>query len=361
MSSSEPFDPRVFCLHFEGEPTRGHTVPAALLIEALQELQNVIFALVMSEKNIPFGQRLRTPHDIEKGFALVCGMTQEGGHRQPVRIESLGDSGLFTPQEQRQMGQKTHDVMSAFQNEDTNKIISLVSNPRYRERILKNLAAMSPHPGTGVVLSLEDNLKRKIADMGAVSEKAKQILSVKSEKPEEIQKAYVTGKLIVMQFHKRILRLELSGSKRTLDAEYTEDYEPELVQSRRDLIQVHGNVTYGDDSIPNSIYDVDEILPVDIDPIDVSLVKKCQINLRAKIPLSFDVKFDEEESFYSLDGPFGIMLGAHTRSELEDMLYDCLAMLWREYALEDPVRFKTSAQHLGKQLRESFEEIGDGV
>jgi hypothetical protein len=361
MTTEEPFDPCAFRLHFEGELTRGHRIPSDILNTAATELQNIVRLLAMSKKEMPIAQRARIPKEIEQGFTLFHGLPEEGGYAQPVRIESLHRESLFAQQEREEVSQQTRDLIQAAHKEDREKIASIIPFPAHRKRILRSLAAMAPKPGTGVVLNLEDNRKTRIADMGVVAEGAKTILSVREDESEGARKGYITGKLIVMQFHNRILRLALSGSGRTLDAGYAEDYEPELVQSRRNLIQIRGNITYGIDNIPDSIYDVDEILPIDTDPIEVSLVRKSGIVLRARQPLSFEIHFDEEESFYSLTGPFGITLGAHTRPELEDMLYDCLAMLWEEYALEDPARLTEQAQRLRNDLRACLEEARDGI
>ena len=89
-------------------------------------------------------------------------------------------------------------------------------------------------------------------------------------------------------------------------------------------------------------------------PIEVGVIAVGDARLAAVPPLRFDVAFDANGGVYELTGEFDIVLAAPTRRELEDALDDTLAMLWREYAEEDPAALSPKAAALRRELRSRF-------
>jgi hypothetical protein len=164
-----------------------------------------------------------------------------------------------------------------------------------------------------------------------------------------------------MKFQERRLRLQLLGTGRALDANYSDDFEPVLLDHPRELIQVHGNVVYGEDGSPTSISDVDEILEVDESAIEVRTIIQDGITLQARQPLNFAVTFDKETQLYEAIGLFDIAIGAQTRPDLEAQLDAELGMLWQEYALADSADLTTAAVKLKKELLEAFEGPADAT
>lgn len=109
------------------------------------------------------------------------------------------------------------------------------------------------------------------------------------------------------------------------------------------------------DGIPASVSEVDEILDLDDSPIEIFQLEVGMQTIKPKTPMSVAVQFNQESGQYDLDGPFGIMLGAETRPEIETQLFLELAMLWREY-VEIPDDMLTSAAcRLRDELIASFE------
>ena len=184
-------------------------------------------------------------------------------------------------------------------------------------------------------------------------------LYIKPEPSQEETLAYITGELIEMKFQDRRLRLKLIPSGRALDATYTDDFEPVLLDNPRELIQVHGNVVYLEDGTPTSLSEVDEILEVDESQIEVLSVDFDGRSLRPNNSLSFKVIFDREAQLYEAEGPLGVLLAAETRPALEAMLQDELAMLWREYALSEPDALTSAAQRLKNEILAALEDVTD--
>ena len=171
--------------------------------------------------------------------------------------------------------------------------------------------------------------------------------------------AYVTGALIEMKFQERRLRLQLVPSGRALDANYSDDFEPVLLEHPRELIQVHGNVVRSEDGTPTSISDVDEILEVDESVIELRSFQSSRETLRLRQPISFQIAFDPNSKLYEATGPFDIIVTASTRPELEAQLDAELAMLWQEYALADHNVLTAAASQLREELRANIEATTD--
>lgn len=349
--------PRHLRLHFEGPLTRDHSLPASVLVQALQQVQRIVHLLAMTEEGREVRQRARVTREIERRFPLVCGVPEDGGFALPVVI---GDTShhFFDPQIVDRVAQTTHKVIRAVNVGDKDQLVTLVPDSYYRHGILAAFSAMQPRRQSGVIVSIEDFREQKLLDGRAARARIEELFA----RPESItagELGYVTGALIEMKFQERRLRLKLVVSGRALDANYSDDFEPVLLENPRELIQVHGNVVYGEDGSPMSISDVDEILEVDDSPIEVLSVDFDHHTLRPISPLSFQVRFDPEVQLYEIQGKFGIQSCAETRPELEAQVYAELAMLWQEYALAEAESLTTAARQLQSDLLAVFEDVNN--
>lgn len=348
---------RRFQLHFEGPSTRAHTLPAAALVQALQQFQRVVHLLAMAREGREVRQRARITQEIEQRFRLVCGVPEAGGYTLPL---DLGDPsyGLLDVLDVDKVADTTRAVLRAVNDADQAEIAQLIPDRGFRASILAGFDAMQPPQRAGIVVSIEDHQARKLLD-GATARTRIETLRARPQPELAPPPSYVTGRLIEMKFQERRLRLQLLGSNKSLDANYSDDFEPVLLQHPRDLIQVHGNVVFGEDSAPTSISDVDDILEVDVSAIEVRVLEIGNRTVRPRQPLSVPVTFDQDSKLYEATGPFDIVLGAETRPELEAQLDAELAMLWREYALADPATLTPAAQRLREALLAAFEGATD--
>ena len=92
---------------------------------------------------------------------------------------------------------------------------------------------------------------------------------------------------------------------------------------------------------------------VDESPIVVTKIVVDGRCLVAREPLRFEVTFenDDEGPWYELAGPFEIVLGASSPTELRDLLGEELEFLWHVYAEAEPSTLSPGAQRLGEALR----------
>jgi hypothetical protein len=339
-------------MHFEGLLTHDHTLPAPALVQSLQQLQRVVFLLAMAESGQVVRQRARVNQDIERRFPLVCHLPEEGGYALPVEI---GDTRhqLFDEVLAERVAERTRDVIEAVSHADHAALSRAVPDTYYQSSILAAFEYMQPPVRSGLVLHLEDARKNRLLDGNTARQKIAQLV-VRPVPDAAATPGYVVGALIEMKFQERRLRLQLVPTGKALDATYSDDFEPVLLKHPRDLIQVHGNVVYGEQMQPESISDVDEILDVDDSPIEVATISVDGSTLKAVQPLNFAVNFDKVDQLYEAEGPFGVVIGAITRPQLELQLDAELAMLWLEYARAAPEGLSPGAKRLREQLLLAF-------
>jgi hypothetical protein len=350
-------DIRQLRLHFEGVPTQGHVIPATTLVQVLEGFQKIVHVIAMQVGGRSIQQRLRVSREIERKFPLICGTPEDGGYELPVTIGGTNEQ-LFDIEEHKAVAAKTREVFEAISQGNPESFDKCIPDRAYRSYILNTFTQMQPARHSGLVMHIEDFQNNRILD-GAVAFDAVKKLS--NPRPSEVSPGdfgYVAGALIEMKFNERRLRLKLLNWNKSIDASYDDEFEPILLTHPRDLIQVHGNIVFGEDGAPQSISDVDEILEIDETPIDIDIVDlKNGTHLKPLTPLLSQVTFDRESWLYQAAGPFDILLFAQTRTEIEAQLYDELEMLWSEYAKVDPSVLTQDAQQLQNDLLKAFEEV----
>ena len=169
---------------------------------------------------------------------------------------------------------------------------------------------------------------------------------------------FLTGIPIRKNFQERRFWIEmLDGRKLEVSYGEAENAETTLVSNGSGPVQVHGNVTYNEHGKVLSISNVDQVVPIDTSSIEVAEMTLGGKNFRARPPLQFEVEFNNEEYFYSLEGDFEIILAAESRIELEYALDDMLNFLWTEYVHGNPDSFAVDAKKLRSELLERIEEV----
>ena len=335
--------PRELRLHFDGPAAGGHALPAAVLVNSIQQLQRVVYLLAKEHRGEPAGKRLST--DFKERFGLVCKLPVTGGYDLPVTIGSPtapGEDILAVAKRFRMVSHSlAHDV-DAFEH--------LVSDAECRQHLVRAYKAIRPAPHLGLELAIEDGEGKPILRHSD--------LQVVWNRPEletlgSTERGRVAGTLVQIGFAKKSISLVHRGG-RMLKATYAPESEAALLSHPRQLIQVRGNVCYDEAGEPVSITDIDEVAEVDESSMTVEEVAYGDVRYSAKEPLRFNVAFHRADSLYDLEGPFGIMLSAESREDLADALKAELQLLLTDYAEGDPAQMSTRARELREQLRNRF-------
>jgi hypothetical protein len=343
-----------FRLHFEGEATQGHQVPAAALVKVVQALQRSIQLLAFAYEGQGEGQgpkqRLRASHEIERKYAVIFSLPEEGGYALPYRIGGTAEE-LFTGDDVKIVAQKFQTTLRAVQAGDPLAFRRAVTDANIRRKLINELKAMQPPPRTGLIVSIEDARRQKILDgRTVVSENLISLLAEPAART--VLPRLVTGRLDALEFQTRTLRLRLP-TERVVTGTYSDDFEPILRENPREWIQVRGEVTLNEDGTIHALDNITEILEVDDSPIIVAALSFDNRIISAVHPIKFDVTFDPLGGDYTATGDFHMMVSAETRVELEAAVDDALAFLWNEYVVsDDPL--SEDARLLRDQLVEVF-------
>lgn len=348
-------DERNIRLHFEGPKTAGHTVPAQVMVRALENIQQIVYLLAKQERGDVMKQRARVSREIEKTFALICQVPENGGYALPQEIGDPSDD-FFDEDEIKSVADKFTKLSEAIESGDITQVSRLVSDQIYRSAILKRYKAAQPPKRSGLVLSIENYEQRRLLGGKDALDKIELIQAAGrvSELGETL--GYLIGTLVKMDFVQRSLSLKLL-SGRTVQAFYQDDFEPTLLENARGQIQIHGNIQYDEKNDPTQVSDVDDVTELDLSTITLKDFEFNGKSLTVSPALSFEIELDEESGIMSSSSSkFGILVCAETRSALEDEIEEALRMLWIEYAQEINDRLAPKAIELAEELRAQISE-----
>jgi hypothetical protein len=341
-----------FHLHFEGDGTRNHSVPAVALTQAVQALQRFVQLLAMAYEGRELKQRVRASHELERKYAVILGLPQAGGYDLPYRIGNTAQ--LFDRQDIERVTSQHQTALEAIQNGDMQALRRTIPSADFRRMAINELKKMQPPSRTGLVVSLADHRGRKLFDGETAPEKLAPLLT---EAPGiSIHPRLVTGRLDAMDFQKRTLSLQLPSGRR-LDCSYSDDFEPILLENPREWVQVRGEAVLDEDNSLRALNNISEIIEVDTSPVLVGLLRfgKERTETRgSKQPLVFEVNFDPEDGMYTATGEFHMLVTGETRAEIERAVSDTLATLWHEYVMADEGGLSADALALRHQLAETF-------
>jgi hypothetical protein len=341
-----------FHLHFEGENplVRAHKVPASALLQAAQALQRVVHLLALNYEGHELKQRLRVTRQMESKYAVVFGVPQDGGYDLPYTIGNPSRS-LLDPQGLEAVIKLHRDVLLAVEAEDVSAFRRAVPAAPVRRAVATELKKMQPPPRMGLYVNIEASGGKKLLSGKTVVERLNPLISEAS--PVTIQPRVVTGRLDALEFQTRTLKIQLPNGK-FLSGTYAEDFEPVLLENRREWIQVRGEAALNDDDTLKALNNISEIIEVDTSPIEVTGFEVDGKALTASRALTIPVKFDPEEGLYTAEGEFHLMVTAETRDELEEEVNATLIFLWREYAEANQQNLSLDARQLRHDLHSVF-------
>lgn len=349
--------PPEFHLHFEGEAARGHTIPAAALIQTIQALQRSVQLLAMAYEGQELKQRLRVSHNMERKYAVIFGVPKDGGYDLPYHI---GDTALqlFDPQDIARVTEQHQAVLVAVQTGNVQALRRALPSAHIRRQVVNELKKMQPQSRTGLVVSIEDDRGEKLLDGRTASEKLAPMLAEPTT--ITVHPRLVTGRLDALEFQTRTLRMQLPNG-RLLSGAYGEDFEPVLLENPREWIQVRGEAVLNEDGALKALNNITDIFEVDVSPVTVDALIVDGRTYNATKDVSFDVTFEPEDGVYAATGDFHLMVAANTRAELEAAVNEALAFLWREYVNADADAMTADALALREQLTTTFAGAGDAA
>lgn len=333
------------------------SVPASLLIQTLEGAQRALWLIALSEQNRDVKSRARIPAEIERQFQLRCEPATPGSYVQPAYVESL--QPYFGPEEPVQAVVSVFQrVGSALADSDGGAVAALIRDASIRRRVVDAFQQLGPKPGTGWHLEL--GIAGKSIMLGDDWNRKLRALSAPPAVEPDLET--INGDLVEIHFGKRQFAIIPKGTSRTLSITYPDDLEDLLVQSRRACVQVTGRVIRDELGDLKDIFEVEQIAPLDLSPIELFEVEHSGLKLRFRNPVLLQPRLSEDHpQFINVEDPnLGIDVFVGRASDLMDEIAEDLAMLWRGYARVEDRALAPRALALKQRLIEAIEEVPIG-
>lgn len=335
------------------------------LVQAIQNLQQIVYLLAKCQSGEKLGQRIQFSRDMKNDFELSCGIPEKGSYVFPVEIGVPAALTLFDDADQilgidqiGEVARKFHGATKAVGLGDIGLLRETVPDPDYHRFLLKAYEQAFRPDRPGVSLSIEDSGRRTMIDskmaMEGLSPMFSSLPSTKEladESSDAPKFSCITGEVVRVRFPQRLLGIKPPRG-RIINAIYSEEFEPIVLRNRRRLVQVIGKSIVDDRN--NFLVEVADIVEINEDHIEIGKFEFDDDLYIADPPLRFRVKSDPESELCDLQGEFGIILGSRSRIDLMEDLNDTLRMIWEEYAKEDPEKLSGDARELRDKIRNRF-------
>ncbi len=333
-----------------------HSVPAEILINVLKHLQQSVYLIAMDSENLSISERARANEGVRKTYALRCNVPVSGSYALPLTLgDTTGD--LFAQQKIAAVGQNLEASLDAIATGSTKVFNGLFHSVECRNRVAESVKSLLPKAGENWKIGFSRftaQPRPEVVLSAAIHKHMHQM--IRPVEPEVVPQT-VNGYLHAMDFaHKSITILHPYSSK-YLECYYDESLEIELVEHRRELVQVTGTVVLGQNDEIKEIVNVESIEAVDMSDFSIESIPHGDGIIKPKSPLVLKPTLNESKQLLCIeDEKLGINVFGFTREKLLEELQEQVIALWVEYALEDDSNLTPSARLLKKQLLASFEE-----
>lgn len=337
------------CLRFiEGDSA---TVPAGRLAITLEGIQTAVLLLAAQEEEKAVDKRFRPTEDLRQHYEVVCCPPREGSYALPLRLrDTRAQAGLISVPF---LG-RAAEALQAVVGESPASIAELVPDSTIRQKLLREFAKFLPRPGATWQLEYQ-HADRSVT----LGHRAQRTAEIWARAPEERATMTVIGYLVRVDFEEHKIVIRSPVTNRTIDCFARPDVVDDLVDNRKDPVQVTGVFTLDEQDNPIKLTDVSSVESVDLSPILVDVVPVAAgRRLVATGCLQIKPELDAEtmQLFVVENHELGLHLEAATREELFEDLLDELAFLWAAYALASDEDLAPSARVIKAGLQEVLEE-----
>ena len=345
-------------LDITGVETADHTVAVDVLVRLLDGMQQIVWIIAAAREQVPFNARFRPAEKLRRRYRLRCGLPGKGSYLVPLEI-------VDEERQRRLIGNESVlpamlNFVRAAGNGDADAVNDILPGDRYRDRAFRVLRAFAPKRGERWSASLrsDDNSDKNeaIPLNGQLSRNVERWLLAGLEEQATMT---VTGELIAIKFDENRLFIRHPVTNRQLECSYLPETEVDLLESRRDLIQVTGQFTLDSEGYPLRLTDVTAVEPVDLSSLEFAQIELNGRKLTAEPPLVFAPELDEDtrQLYVIADVDLDLHVFAYTRNQLVDELTQHLFFIWDAYANADPETLTPQARELANALQQRFQEL----
>ena len=331
-------------------------VPAHLLVRTLDNLQQIVYLLAAFQEKQNIGKRFRIKDELQQLYTLKCQIPKPGSYVIPISLKPSLNSQLSLFTNYQKIIDYLQDLFTGITQDDSTRISNTLPDSSLRNRILRKFRELSPRAGENWQLGFSAQGVNEII----LTEKSNSYIDewLNIDTPED-EILTVTGELISINFDRNLIVIKYPPTHQEIECVYLEELEDNLIENRRELIQVTGRFTLDNEGHPIKLTDVTKIEPVDLSSILLKDVSYGETKLRFRQPLRLTPTIDEESSqlLIAEDININLYVFAYTREELISEINEQITMMWHAYAQAELEELSVEAQKLKTILLETLEEI----
>lgn len=335
-------------LRIAGGEADSHSIQSESLVAMLTGLQQLAFLLARLETGEPLGERFKPSRTMRKQFGLRCGVPLAGSYALPLAMGNQDE----LPIGPLPILERLQTIWSALAMQDRSTLTRLLPDS-FKTRALREFQRFLPKDQSSARLYLYTR-----------SAPAGQALTWRSARfidtlliPDSTEDALmtVTGELQRIDFAARQVTILYPPTRREIVCIYLPEIEENLLEARKEPIQVTGRFVLDKDGNPSQLMDVSRIEPLDLSPLVITDLEANGLALRA--PLEWTPTLDEDSQQYLCieDPSLGLNVFALNREHLLAEVQEQLIMLWHEYACAPDDELDTEARVLKSRLHAAME------
>ncbi len=340
-------------LRIVGQETESQTVSVDVLVRLLKGIDRLAVLFGSFVEKRPLQQRHKPTEEVRARYRVRCGFTVPGSYAVPLSIVDESASSLFASEKILPQIVRFLELVSA--GNDPGVRDAMPDTP-YRQRALQFIQQLVPKRGERWHALISIGGAETVSLDPSLGDRAQQLLARGNEEGVFMT---VTGELVAVQFEEFKITIRYPPTSREIQCTYLPYLELDLLDSRRDLIQLTGRFTLDEQGNPTRMSEVSRIEAVDLSAIELDRVEWEGRALAANPPLRLTPYLDEETSqlYVVTDPTLNLHVFASSRSDLLSEIAEYLLFAWEEYALGEAETFTETAKRLGEVYRGRFKEL----
>lgn len=344
-----------------GADDSSHRISAQLLCELAGAFQELALLAAAAERGRGDGERIRYPDAFKNEFVVEFSPPAPGSFLLPFSL--VNKIAPLCPDTKTVQAALMSMLVSLSAQAATIPGLERLS-PSYKARFAQLVSRFVSPEENGWSVSveadgMEDERLRSVTFSRAMSDHAKGLYE--NPPPPKEETMSVIGDLVSINFEKHELTIRHQQTKKEIDCDFRPEIIDKIVSERESGVQVTGKFTLDSDGFPKRLTDVTSVVPVDLSSVALSSFSVGTVTVETidGVPVVLTPKLDEDshQVFVVEDDSLGLDVFAATRDELVAEVYAQLAVLWREYAMEDDGNLTASAIALKQRLLAKFQEV----
>jgi hypothetical protein len=335
-------------IHLTGTATEGSSVPAEVLVRAVQGLQQAVWLLAAADEAQPVSKRFKPGADFRKRYTLRLATPEPGSYAIPLSLSDERPQLSVSPFGTQDLLPRLHKVCGAIAERGHGTLGGLVPDSSYRLRLLQEIRKVLPKKGEAWAFGFSAGSEPEVV----LTAKDRDSIEEWLEAPEDRRETAVIGQLQRIDFAEKMVVILYPPTHRELECLYREEIEETLLEARRELFQIIGQFVLDDDGHPKRLTDVRSIEPVDLSALSLATVEHAGHEYLLSPPVVVNPSLDEDtqQHFVAEIAEFGICAQGRTRDALLDDIASQIGFLWEEYAVAKESELSEDAIELRKVL-----------